>query len=277
MLRLCALTDRGQKCTAEQKRALRDVIRQLEEHAPATDASALNGEWRLLAACGESTYRSSPFFWAFRQATSGLSTPISIPSADVPAGGSFASAVYGITDAIPFYDVGPVVQRFRGICSATAGCDVPADADGEGKSEAEPSEGSSVPLTPVPATFESEVELKIGRLFGLPAASSLMTTSGSVIEEVDSDAEAVVEVVLRVERTAARQSTIAQLLPAIDDLLAFPTGDALDAMSASSSRVLLRTTYLSPQLRISRPVLSLSSSSSAGRSSECVFVYARSG
>ena len=64
LLRLCALTDRGQKCTAEQKRALRDVIRQLEEHAPATDASALNGEWRLLAACGESTYRSSPFFWA---------------------------------------------------------------------------------------------------------------------------------------------------------------------------------------------------------------------
>ena len=245
LLRLCALTDRAQRCTPEQREAILDVIEQLERVAPDADADAINGEWRLLAACGETTYRSSPFFWAFRQAAARLTTPVPIPGADVPAGGSFASAVYGITDAIPFYDIGPVVQRFA--------------ADG---------------------TFESAVELRIGRNFGLPAAKSLMTTSGRVGGAPSSSASASeVCVELRVERTAAKQSSIAALLPSLDGLLAFPTGDALDALAPGSSRVLLKSTFLSSTLRISRPVLDLAAapaSATAADGEGAVFVYARS-
>ena len=50
---------------------------------------------------------------------------------------------------------------------------------------------------------------------------------------------------MRVEKTAAKQSSIAALLPNADELLSFPTGDALDSMAPKSSCVRLMTTYLS--------------------------------
>ena len=70
-----------------------------------------------------------------------------------------------------------------------------------------------------------------------------------------------VDVELRIETTTAKQSSIASALPSIFGLLddfGFPSGDSLDAIAPRSSVVTLRTTYLSPTLRISRPLLDLS-------------------
>ena len=148
LLRLCALTDRGQRCSDSQMAEMRTLITRLETQAPDCDATDLNGEWKLLAALGESPYRSSPFFWAFRQATGSMTTPISIPNPSVPAGGPLARAVYAITDAIPLYDIGSVVQKISGVCSENLGCLLPEldDASQEpsdGASGDAPSEGSS--------------------------------------------------------------------------------------------------------------------------------------
>ena len=50
----------------------------------------------------------------------------------MPAGGPIASAVYAITDAIPFYEIGTVVQRFDNVCSDTSGCKLDYDDEGLG-------------------------------------------------------------------------------------------------------------------------------------------------
>ena len=108
------------------------------------------------------------------------------------------------------------------------------------------------------------MELIIGRNFGLPQAKSYMTTTCSVRELLDGAASeagsvgsggAAVDVELRVQTTTARQSTLAAAFPVFEPLntFAFPSGDALDAVRADSSKVRLTTTYLSPTLRISRP------------------------
>jgi hypothetical protein len=263
LLRLCALTDRGQRATAAQEAELRAQIERLEANAPDTDVLALNGEWRLLAACGETVYRSSPFFWAFRQCLAAATTPIAIPGAGVPAGGDLSSAVYGITDSIPFYDIGSAVQRISGLCGETIGCEVPTDDRGAGAVEqSEPSEGSDVPPPQVEiGQLVSQVELSIGRnFFGVfPSPQSLMTTTCSIKElapppEVKGT-QTTVSTELRIETTAAAESSIAQVLPGLDGLLTFPSGDALDLIRSQSSRVTLLTTYLSPTLRISRPVI----------------------
>lgn len=269
LLRLCALTDRGQRSSDSQMQQMRSLITSLETQAPDCDAIDLNGDWKLIAALGESAYRSSPFFWAFRQATGSMTTPIAIPNPSVPAGGPLASAVYAITDAIPLYDIGSVVQSITGVCSEAAGCMLPElDDEGQGPSDgatgdsSTPMEGSSAGFpTGDAGTLESQVELIIGRNFGFPAAQSLMTTTCTMRELPEMrSSPSVVNCEVRVEKTAAKQSTIAALLPNMDELLSFPTGDALDAMAPSSSTVRLMTTYLSCSasgLRISRPMLEM--------------------
>lgn len=288
LLRLCALTDRGQRASPGQMAELRNIVARLELNAPAADATDLNGEWSLLAACGESCYRSSPFFWAFRQATASYTTPIAIPNPNVPAGGPLASAVLAITDAIPFYDIGSVRQTISGLCAEETGCEVSDDDESDVSADAEPSDGSSFNLNvPAEGAFVSEVELVIGRNFGFPAAQSLMTTTCTAQEKTPGTWMAlpgapsgpnVVNVELRVETTAAKQSSIAALLPGLDEMLKFPTGDALDAASSQSSRVQVATTYLSESgLRISRPVLDLGGQQGLMGEEESmpIFVYAR--
>jgi len=285
LLRLAAITDRGQRTSAVDRANLLSTIRQLESIAPDTNALELNGDWRLVCAVGESPYRSSPFFWAFRQATAGMTTPIGVPGAEVGAGDALASAILGVTDTIPFYDIGLVVQRIRGVCSDADGCDIEDDEDAAASDGAstpsEPLDGSFAPLPSGVGSFESEVELKISRLFGLTSMQSLMTTVADVrtlpripneecfAEATPADCSGVVEVELQIRTTSAKQSSIAALLPALDDALSgFPSGDALEVVKKRSSYVKLRTTYLSETLRISRPVLE-------GVVSEAVFVYSR--
>ena len=68
LLRLCAATDRGQRCTSAERAIIASLVRDMEGEAPRADATQLNGNWRLLYTSTPSVYRSSPFFWAFKQA-----------------------------------------------------------------------------------------------------------------------------------------------------------------------------------------------------------------
>ena len=82
LLKLCAATDRGQRCTSSERARIASLVEAMEADAPPADATMLNGNWRLLYAEG-SAYRSSPFFWAFRQALAGSTTPVAIPGGGV--------------------------------------------------------------------------------------------------------------------------------------------------------------------------------------------------
>jgi len=293
LLRLCAASDRGQRASPSQRQQLRFFVESLEASAPPFDARDLNGEWRLLLALDDAPYRSSPFFWAFRQATSKFSIPSSVAS-----GGALSSAVYAITDAIPLYDIGSVVQRISNVCSDTFGCrvdepdgvstdaDTRDDASADGATnDATPSEGTETRRTPTDGVLESQVELILGRNFGLPRASSLMTTRCAVSELPAPPTAASVgapplDLELRVQTTAARQSSLAAALPALFaplDSFAFPSGDSLDALRPRSSCVTMRTTYLSQTLRVSRPVLDLQDAplGSTDDGARAIFVYAR--
>ena len=163
LLRLAAITDRGQRTSAVDRSELLKLVAELEATAPLASAPDLNGEWRLACAIGETPYRSSPFFWAFRQATQGLTTPIAIPGAEVQAGDAVASAVYGITDSIPFYDIGSVVQRISGVCSDLDGCEIEPDEDiaANGDDGGTPSDGDGVglPAAADVGTLESSVQV----------------------------------------------------------------------------------------------------------------------
>ena len=74
LLRLCAATDRGMRCTSAERARIASLVRDMEAEAPPADATMLNGNWRLLYASTPSVYRSSPFFWAFKQALAGSAT-----------------------------------------------------------------------------------------------------------------------------------------------------------------------------------------------------------
>lgn len=270
LLRQAALTDRGLRASALDKSQLQMLICRLESLAPDASALDLNGEWRLALALGETPYRSSPFFWAFRQAAAGATTPVAVPGAEVAAGDSLASAIYGVTDTLPFYDIGNVVQRISGLCS-----DVDEGFTSDGvQAASEPNDGNNSPL-PSPSTdvgsLESVVQLTIGRLFGISTMESQMTTAAEVraLARTPSDRSGVVEVELQIQTTAAKQSTIASVLPALEDALKFPSGAALELIKKRSSFVRLRTTYVTDSLRISRPVLE------GVANSDAVFVYSR--
>jgi len=282
LLKLCAATDRGQRCTSSERARIASLVEAMEADAPPADATMLNGNWRLLYAEG-SAYRSSPFFWAFRQALAGSTTPVAIPGGGVQQGDAVASAIYAITDGIPFYNIGAVFQIISGVCGA-AGCEVDyeegtAPSDGAA-AEDEPSDGTSdrsafgtatTASSPsaaagTPGSLVSRVELNVP-LFGfLMPAKSIMTTTATLTEPDSVAAASPLEVKVGIETTEAMENTLTLPLPS------FPSGSALEAAAQGSSQVRLLTTYLSDELRISRPVLSLDGADADGG----VFVYARS-
>ena len=115
LLRLCAATDRGMRCTSAERARIASLVRDMEAGAPPADATMLNGNWRLLYASTPSVYRSSPFFWAFKQALAGSTTPVAVPGGGVQPGDAVAEAIYAITDGIPFYNLGAVYQIISGV------------------------------------------------------------------------------------------------------------------------------------------------------------------
>jgi hypothetical protein len=283
LLRLCAATDRGQRCTSAERALIASLVRDMEGDAPPADATMLNGNWRLLYASTPSVYRSSPFFWAFKQALAGSTTPVAIPGGGVQPGDAVAEAIYAITDGIPFYNLGAVYQIISGVCGVDTACEVDYP-EGSGPSDGvssadEPSDGTSDRASlgdyraamgsfdqPGAAGLISRVELSVP-LFGfVTPATSIMTTTSTLEEVPRADAAAPLELRVGVQTTEAVQSTLPLPLPV------FPSGDALELASQGSSSVKLLTTYLSSELRISRPVLSLQGAEADGG----LFIYARS-
>lgn len=281
LLRLCAATDRGQRCTSAERALIDSLVRDLEADAPPADATMLNGNWRLLYTSTPSVYRSSPFFWAFKQALAGSTTPVAVPGGGVQPGDAVAEAIYAVTDGIPFYNLGAVYQIISGVCGADGACEVEypegtGPSDGASSAD-EPSDGTSDRAAlgdyrvamgtfeqPNSAQLISRVELTVP-LFGFTPATSVMTTTSTLNEVPSADAAAPVELSVGVQTTEAVQSTLPVPLPV------FPSGDALELASKGSSSVKLLTTYLSSELRISRPVLSLQGAEADGG----LFIYAR--
>ena len=272
---LFAATDRGQRASAGERQRASDLVAAMEAEAPECTPTMLNGRWRLLYSSESGIYRSSPFFWAFKQCTSTLSSPVAIPGAGVAQGAPWADAVYAITDAIPFYEIGPVTQTISGVCDADDGCVVGDEVESDGASDIEePSEGPDVALPSLAqAKVISEVRLEIARNFGLPGLSSLMTTTASLEVDPSRPVPSALPVTMAIETTAAKQSNLATLLPALGELPTFPSGSAMELLSAGSSRVRYSTTYLTERMRVSRPVLD--ASPTRGEDTSAFFVYVR--
>ncbi|KAL1511178.1 hypothetical protein AB1Y20_005994 [Prymnesium parvum] len=262
LLELCAATDRGQRASPAERSRVAALVAELEEEAPPAKSVQLNGRWKLLYSSEPGIYRSSPFFWAFSQCTRGVSTPIPIPGSGVQQGDAWSAAVYAITDAIPFYDVGAVTQTISGVCDDELGCLVEgeevADPDGPddgAQTEEEPSEGTSDKqsfLASSVSQLVSEVGIEIKRLFGLPGMSSIMTTTATIERIGQGAVPSELELTLAVETTAARESTIVSLLPAFGELPTFPSGSTMELIKQGSSRVKYRVSYLTENFRISR-------------------------
>ena len=153
----------------------------------------------------------------------GVSVPLSPMSA---ADDSLAEAVYAITDGIPFKRVGTAMHTLRGTgAGATAG------------------------------SLVSEVQLELSIFDALlpPGRSTMTTSCEAYTAGVERGCLGV-----RVQKTEVKASSI----PFLDDI-AFPTSDVLgaslgllsdDSSASDATEVLLRTTFLSDTLRISRVV-----------------------
>lgn len=140
LLRLCAATSRGAYATSLERSEIDDVCRELEASNP---GAPLEGRWRLAYSSEQGLYRSSPFFWGFSQLVGDKTAPLRPRNAETS---SYDAAIYAVTDALPFYEVGPAYHTIR------------------------------------PAKFVSEVELYV-KLFDalLPRAKSVMTTTASTV------------------------------------------------------------------------------------------------
>lgn len=101
-LELAAATDRGQSASTEEMAMAEDFVQSLES---CSGKKCLDGEWKLVFG-SEAPYRSSPFFWGFRQLCDGLESPV--------LAASFAEAVFQITDGIPFKKIASAKQIISG-------------------------------------------------------------------------------------------------------------------------------------------------------------------
>lgn len=144
LLRLCATTSRG-ACATELERAdIDSICRSLESEDL---GKPLEGKWRLAYSSEEGLYRSSPFFWGFSQLLKDRQAPLTPRNS---RNSNVDEAIYAVTDALPFYEVGNAYHTIRF------------------------------------GQLVSEVELKI-RFFDalLPQAKSVMTTTCSAVPTPD--------------------------------------------------------------------------------------------
>eukprot|EP00903_Cladosiphon_okamuranus_P019804 g18203.t2 len=224
LLRIAALTGRGQLATPAERSRVEDVIWELEMRTPIADTAtseALLGRWALVYASEDPT-RSSPFFWAFRKATEGLKLPFG-GGGGSGLDGSVAATIFAVTDSLPSKSVGEAVQTIT---------------EKEIKSEVEifagASAGSDKRGPEGPATF--------------PAFRSVMTTTSEVMDAAGT------EIKLRVAKTQVRKSALGRLLKPLFNLddIEFLTENLLTPLKEGSTEVSMTTTYLDGLLRVSR-------------------------
>lgn len=219
LVTLGAVTDRGQRASPAQRARADALIAELEgtpgagaaEPEGGAPASELAGEWELVYA-SEAVYRASPFFAAFRKLTAGMETvarPLGSPS------NSLAEAIFRITDAVPFKDVGVARQSINA------------------------------------THLVSRISLSINLFDALvPRSSSVMTSSAAIL---GAGAQGARLARLRVERTQVLESSLGELLPFLPiGAAAFPTSAVFEQLRPGSAEVLLQTSFLSGGLRVSR-------------------------
>ena len=198
-----------------QKQRISTLLRQLEADAPSpAESDWLVGQWRLLYTT-DAVYWSSPFFWAFRQLCADMTSPVQLVPEDRRTGGAeqWAKSVFALTDGIPFKRVGPAMQTIG------------------------PGELGELELL-------SEVIIYINIFDNvLSSAQSTMTTRSAFLSTSEAS--------LQVQSTMVKQSSIAKLLPFVDEL-SFPTSGAFPQLKAGSNQVGMSSTCLSPSLRLSR-------------------------
>mmetsp|Transcript_8067 Transcript_8067/g.19686 ORF Transcript_8067/g.19686 Transcript_8067/m.19686 type:complete len:322 (+) Transcript_8067:30-995(+) len=214
LLQLCAVTARGRSSTASQRSRIDAAISAIEASLP-SDASPASDP--LLNGEWDLVYGSETLTRAspFFSAFRNALSGVSQPFPILP--GAMSEAFFAITDGLPFQTVGRVVQTFSDVGSANA-------------------------------TLVSAVQVTI-RIFDalIPPQDGFVTTTSSYRPTGGSTG------VLQVEKTEVKQSSWAQIpgLSAIETT-AFPTRDALERVKPGSSDVRIETTFLSPELRITR-------------------------
>lgn len=212
----CALANRGQDATLEEKDMVEDAARTLEDMNQKFNATRMNGEWQLLY-CSESITRSSPFFWAFRKATSDFRQPFPL----LPP--ALSEALFLITDGIPFASAGKSMQMISGLSEQNAG------------------------------EMVSSVQVKL-RVFDaiIPPNVGYVTTTCRLSVMNDG---AFGDLKLSVLTTEVKDSTWGQLpvVGGIFESSRFPSGEALEAVKAGSSSVDMKV--ISPLFLVKRMLL----------------------
>eukprot|EP00667_Euglena_gracilis_P012439 EG_transcript_12762 len=138
LLRAAQRSNRGQGGDTAANREVTDLIARLELAmlGQRTSTSQLNGDWELVWASDDIT-RSSPFFWAFRQA---------FPDA--------ADQVFGITDGIPapLKAIGPARQTLTG-------CEGPGDGTLVSRVQVKALPDLPAPLTPLTSVVQTTASI----------------------------------------------------------------------------------------------------------------------
>ncbi|CAM9597452.1 unnamed protein product [Pylaiella littoralis] len=226
LLRIAALTGRGQLATKAERCRVEDVIWELEMRTPIEETAtseALLGRWALVYASEDAT-RSSPFFWAFRKATEGLKVPFGGVGGGGLDGSVVASTIFAVTDSLPSKSVGEAVQTITEkeikseveiFAGASAGSDKRSGSEG-------------------PNTF--------------PSFRSVMTTTSEITDAKGKGMK------LKVAKTQVRKSALGRLLKPLFNLddIEFKTDSLLTPLKEGSTEVLMTTTYLDGLLRVSR-------------------------
>ncbi|CAM9448974.1 unnamed protein product [Ectocarpus sp. 12 AP-2014] len=226
LLRIAALTGRGQLATPAERGRVEDVIWELEMRTPVEDtatSTALLGRWALVYASEDAT-RSSPFFWAFRKATEGIKPPFGGGGdGDGFDGSTVAATIFAITDSLPGKSVGEAVQT---ITEKEIKSEVEIFAGASAGSDKRGKEG--------PNTF--------------PSFRSVMTTTSEIMDAAGTETK------LRVANTQVRKSALGRLLKPLFNLddIEFQTDNLLTPLKEGSTEVSMTTTYLDGLLRVSR-------------------------
>lgn len=218
LVKLAAVTDRGQSASSAQRELAGSLISELEQSQSGLrgdERAQLEGEWELVYAT-EAVYRASPFFAAFRRLTEGMTASVRPRGA---GSNSLADAIFAVTDAVPFKQVGVARQVIT------------------------------------PTELVSRVELSVNVYDALlPRSSSMMTSTCSIVPAADDEPIGwPLRTALQVEQTQVLDSTLGKLLPFLRiDEVRFPTVRFFEQWRAGSAAISMETSYLSQELRISR-------------------------
>ena len=234
LTRLMSATDRGAKDT--NRAQIVQTIDDLSRSGMDVVVSDILGEWELLYTDDEVT-RSSPFFWAFRKALTGIEDPLKLVGPKL-----LSESIFKITDSIPLKSIGTATQVFT------------ADGESDGDSNNN-SKGNGKGNDRGTLTSRIVVKLNPGNFQSVMATTSVWrTTEEPTLIEVEVQKTEVLESTLaqRVGRLlpAAVKNSVAAALGGALPLNSFPSGAALELVKPGSSTVYMRILYMDKSLRV---------------------------